>query len=159
MFYKSFIILSIFTVSLFSENLSSQLKLEKAVMQEETAIDTLGMKSTKLKPVKMVQSGTVLVYLNRLYNGSRQVKHDLLVVNPIPNKTTYIRGSASCEGFCKILFSIDGGKTFDYGENLFVRYGSKKRMAMGSEYTHIKFMFHSLMPFSRTKMAFKSRVK
>jgi len=159
MFYKSFIILSIFTVSLFSENFSSHLKLEKAVMQEETAIDTLGIKSTKLKPVKMVQSGTVLVYLNRLYNGSRQVKHDLLVVNPIPLKTTYIRGSASCEGSCKILFSIDGGKTFDYGEKLFVRYGSKKRMAMGSEYTHIKFMFHSLMPFSRTKMAFKSRVK
>jgi hypothetical protein len=82
-----------------------------------------------------------------------------MVMNPIPFKTAYLRGSATCEGSCKIMFSIDGGKSFDYGENLYVRYGKKKRVATGSEYTHIQFIFHSLNPFSKVRMAFKSRLK
>jgi len=138
------------------------MKLEKAVFEEQIAIDSLGIKSRKLIPIKAnktVRHGAILVYLNRLTNSSRVFKKDIVVVNPIPFKTSYFRGSATCEGSCIIKFSIDGGKSFDYGEKLYVVYGKGKRVAKGSEYTHIQFTFNSLSPFSKTKMAFKTRLK
>ncbi len=161
MFSKIIIFSLLFSSLLFSKNPVSNIKLEKAVFEEQIAIDTLGIKTKKMIPVrgKMVQRGSILVYVNRLTNTSRIIKKDIIVMNPIPFKTAYLRGSATCEGSCKIMFSIDGGKSFDYGENLYVRYGKTKRVAKGSEYTHIQFTFHSLEPFSKVRMAFKSRLK
>jgi len=162
MFYRFLTMVSILGTSLYAQNPLSNIKLEKAVFEEQIAIDSLGIKSKKLIPIKKgvrLQHGATLLYLNRLTNISRVTKKDIVVVNPIPFKTTYLRGSATCEGSCKILFSIDGGKSFDYGENLYVIYGKGKRVAKGSEYTHIQFKFHSLAPFSKTKMAFKSHLK
>jgi hypothetical protein len=161
MFHKISIFSLLFSSLLFSQTPISNIKLEKAVFLEQIAIDTLGIKSRKLIPIQhqMVQKGSTLVYVNRLTNTSRVIKRDIMVMNPIPFKTAYLRGSATCEGSCKIMFSIDGGKSFDYGENLYVRYGTKKRVAVGSEYTHIQFTFNSLHPFSKVRMAFKSRLK
>jgi len=159
MFYKTFITLSLITVSLLAQNPVDNMFLEKAVFEEQSAIDTLGVKTYKAVPVQMVQHGATLVYVNRLINKSRGTKKNIVVMNPIPYKTTYIRGSATCEGACEILFSIDGGKSFNYGEKLYVVYGTKKRLAMGNEYTHIKFNFKIIKPLSRTRMAFKSKVK
>jgi uncharacterized repeat protein (TIGR01451 family) len=110
-------------------------------------------------PIKMVQRGATLVYVNRLTNKSRIIKQNIVVMNPIPFDTIYLRGSATCEGSCEIKFSIDGGKSFDYGEKLYVHYGKGKRVAKGSEYTHIKFIFKIIKPFTRTRMAFKAKVK
>ena len=161
MFSKIITISLLFSTLLFSQNSVSNIKLEKAVFLEQIAIDTLGIKTKTLIPIqhKRVEKGATLVYVNRLTNTSRIVKRDIVVMNPIPFKTDYLRGSATCEGSCKIMFSIDGGKSFDYGENLYVRYGKKKRVAKGSEYTHIQFTFHSLHPFAKVRMAFKSRLK
>jgi uncharacterized repeat protein (TIGR01451 family) len=161
MFSKIIIVSLLCSSLLFSQNPVSNIKLEKAVFMEEIAIDTLGIKTKKLIPVqdKMVQNGATLVYVNRLTNTSRILKKDIVVINPIPFKTAYLRGSATCEGSCNIMFSIDGGKSFDYGENLYVRYGKNKRVALGSEYTHIRFLFPSLPPFSKIRMAFKSHLK
>jgi len=159
MFYKTFMILPLLTISLFSQNPVSNMVLEKAVFEEQIAIDTLGVKTSKVIPVTMVQHGATLVYVNRLINKSRAIKKSIVVMNPIPFKTTYLRGSATCEGSCEILFSIDGGKSFDYGEKLYVVYGTKKRIALGREYTHIQFTFKTIKPLSRTRMAFKSKLK
>jgi len=161
MFSKIIIFSLLFSSLLFSQNSASNIKLEKAVFLEQIAIDTLGIKTKKLIPVqnKMVQKGATLVYVNRLTNSSQIIKNDIVVMNPIPFKTAYLKGSATCEGSCKIMFSIDGGKSFDYGENLYVRYGKKKRVAKGSEYTHIQFIFHSIHPFGKVRMAFKSYLK
>jgi len=162
MFYRFLVTVLILGSSLFAQNPLSNIKLEKAVFEEQIAIDTLGIKSRKLIPIKKhttVQRGATLVYVNRVTNSSRVTKRNIVVKNPIPFKTAYLRGSATCEGSCQIKFSIDGGKSFDYGEKLYVVYGKGKRVAKGSEYTHIQFIFNSLAPFSKTKMAFKSRLK
>jgi len=159
MFYRTIMILSTLTISLVAQSPLSHMILEKAVFEEQVSIDTLGIKTQKMIPIKTVQRGATLVYVNRLTNKSRAVKHDIVVMNPIPFKTTYLRGSATCEGSCEIQFSIDGGKSFDYGEKLYVHYGKGKRVANGSEYTHIKFIFKTIKPFTRTRMAFKAKVK
>jgi hypothetical protein len=161
MFSRFLLIIFIAGGSLVAKNPLSNIKLEKAVFEEQIAIDTLGIKSKKLVPIlgKAVRSGAILIYLNRLTNISRITKQDIVVVNPIPFKTAYLRGSATCEGACQIKFSIDGGKSFDYGENLYVVYGKGKRVAQGHEYTHIQFLFPSLSSFSKRRMAFKSRLK
>jgi uncharacterized repeat protein (TIGR01451 family) len=159
MFYKTLMLFSVASASLLAQNPASNMVLEKAVFEEQIAIDTLGVKTRKMIPVKRVQREATLVYVNRLTNKSKAVKSNIVVVNPIPFNTEYLRGSATCEGSCKILFSIDGGKSFDYGEKLYVVYGAKKRVAMGKEYTHVKFTFKTIKPLSRTRMAFKSKVK
>lgn len=159
MFYRTLMLLSIVTVSLLAQNPAFNMVLEKAVFEEQIAIDTLGVKTAKMIPLKTVQRGATLVYINRLTNNSRMVKKNMVVANPIPYKTVYLRGSATCEGSCEIKFSIDGGKSFDFGEKLYVYYGKRKRAAKGSEYTHIKFTFRTIKPFTRIRMAFKSKVK
>ena len=161
MFYRFFLVVVLLCTSLFAQNPLSHIKLEKAVFEELIAIDTLGIKSKKLISVqgKTVRHGATLVYVNRLTNTSRVTKQDVVVSNPIPFKTAYLRGSATCEGNCQIKFSIDGGKSFDFGENLYVIYGKGKRVAKGSEYTDVQFIFPYLTPFSKTRMAFKARLK
>ena len=159
MFYRTLMLFSVVSVSLLAQNPPSHMVLEKAVFEEQIAIDTLGVKTRKMIPIKTVQRGATLVYVNRLTNKSRTLKSNIVVMNPIPFNTEYLRGSATCEGSCEILFSIDGGKSFNYGEKLYVVYGKKKRVAMGKEYTHIKFTFKTIKPLSRTRMAFKSKVK
>ena len=86
-------------------------------------------------------------------------KRNIVVNNPIPPQVVYIRGSAICEGSCRMLFSIDGGKSFKNIQDLHVGYGVNRRAAFGSEYTHIKYIFNSIKPFSETRMAFKAVVK
>ena len=163
MFYRISLLIIVLNLSLFAKNPVSNIKLEKSVFEEQIAIDTLGIKSRKLIPILIgttLQRGAILLYVNQITNTSLNLrKEEIVVVTPIPFKTSYLMGSASCEGSCQIKFSIDGGKSFDYGENLYVVYGKGKRVAMGSEYTHIQFIFASLSPLSQTKMAFKSRLK
>jgi len=159
MFYRLFILVSLFGASLFAKSPVSNMILEKAVFEEQVAVDTLGVKTRKLVPVKMVQHGATIVYVNRLSNRARVAQKNIVVLNPIPFKTSYLRGSATCEGSCEILFSIDGGKSFSVGEKLYVLYGKRRRVASGSEYTHIKFTFPTLKAFSKTRMAFKAKLK
>jgi uncharacterized repeat protein (TIGR01451 family) len=159
MFYRFFVLGSLLGGSLLAKNPVSNMILEKAVFEEQIAIDTLGIKTHKLIPVKFVQHGATMIYINRLTNKARIEKNNIVVLNPIPFKTSYLRGSATCEGSCEIRFSIDGGNSFDFGENLYVLYGKKRRVAMGSEYTHIQFTFTRIKAFSKTRMAFKAKVK
>ena len=159
MFYRFFMFFLFLGAFLLAKNPVSNMILEKAVFEEQIAIDTLGIKTRKMIPVKLVQHGATMIYINRLTNKARIEKNNIVVLNPIPFKTSYLRGSATCEGSCQIRFSIDGGKSFDFGENLYVLYGKKRRIAIGSEYTHIQFTFATLRAFSKTRMAFKAKVK
>jgi uncharacterized repeat protein (TIGR01451 family) len=109
--------------------------------------------------VTRVKKGAILVYVNQVLNQSQTTRKRVVVDNPIPYGTTYIRGSSSCEGVCEMLYSIDGGTTFKQSEELFVVYGTKRRSPMASEYTHIKFIFSKLAPFEKVRMAFKAKVK
>ena len=118
MFYQYLFIFMVFNISLFAQRPGSHIILEKAVSQEVRSVDVLGITEKKLIPVKKVQRGATLIYINRVINRSRVSEKGLVVLNPIPLKTIYLKGSATCERECQVLFSIDGGKHFSKEENL-----------------------------------------
>jgi len=159
MFKKIILSLGLLTIFVFSKSPVEGIVLSKAVFEEKIVVDSLGHQSRKMVPVKKVDKGAVLVYVNQLINKSSAIKKEVVVDNPIPQGTTYISGTSSCEGFCKMLYSIDGGQTYKESQDLFVIYGAKKRQAMDYEYTHIKFIFLEIPPMSRIRMAFKAKLK
>lgn len=159
MFNKSILILMVSSLFLSAYNPLKDIVLSKAVLKERTVTNTLGQKVRDMVPVQRVTGGDTLVYINKIQSNSKVEKKNIVITNPVPAGTVYLRGTATCEGSCEILFSIDGGQSFKKGENLYVVYGTTRRVAFGSEYTHVKYIFKSILPFTQTRMAFKAIVK
>ena len=151
--------LSVFFVLSYAQQPISSILLTKAVFEEKIVWDNIRGNVRKMLPIERVQKGATLVYVNQIVNQSQVINKKVVIDNPIPYATKYIRGSSSCEGVCEMLYSIDGGVTFKQSEELFVVYGAKRRVPMASEYTHIKFIFYQLMPYAKVRMAFKAQVK
>jgi uncharacterized repeat protein (TIGR01451 family) len=159
MLKKVLLSLSFFFVFSYAQQPSKGILLTKSVFIEKIVWDNIRGNIRKMLPATKVNKGDTLVYVNQIINQSQTTRKKIIVDNPIPNGTTYIRGSSSCEGVCEMLYSIDGGATFKQSEELYVIYGTKKRVPMASEYTHIKFIFSSLPPYAKVRMAFKAEVK
>ena len=138
---------------------SSSILLTKSVFEEKTVWDNMRGNVRKMFVATRVEKGATLVYVNQILNQSQMTRKQVVIDNPIPYGTTYIRGSSSCEGVCEMMYSIDGGVTFKQSEELFVVYGTKRRVPLASEYTHIKFIFSNLVPYRKVRMAFKAEVK
>ena len=117
-----------------------------AAANVEIALDAKKRVMTKdmldRKVVKLVDHGTAvpgdeIVYSVRLANRGTTPAEKILFVTPIPAELAYWAGSAE-GGDAEAAFSIDGGKTFDRPDRLFVTEASgKKRLAETWEYTHI----------------------
>ena len=159
MFKKVLLGLSFFFVLSYGQQSSSSILLTKSVFEEKIVWDNIRGNIRKMLPVTRVKKGATLVYVNQIINQSQVTRKQIVIDNPIPYGTTYIRGSSSCEGVCEMLYSIDGGSTFKQSEELYVIYGKKRRVPMASEYTHIKFIFSKLVPYAKVRMLFKSQVK
>lgn len=133
--------------------------LTKAVFEERIVWDNIRGNVRTVVLASKAQKNTTLIYVNQLTNHSNQSKNNIVIDNPIPYGTSYIPNTARCEASCQLYYSIDGGKSFKKQEELFVVYGTKKRVPLGSEYTHIKFVFPQLVPYQKVRMAFKSQIK
>jgi len=156
---KSLLVFGCFSFLLMAQNPQGDLALYKAVFEEQVQWEDQVQQRQKLMPANKVIKGSTLIYVNQLVNKSNTIKNDVVIKSPIPFGAAYIRGSSSCEGSCKMYYSIDDGKTFKTSEELVVVYGTKKRAAKGSEYTHIKFVFSKIPPMSKIRMVFKAKVK
>jgi len=151
--------LSFFFVLSYGQQPTKSILLTKAVFEEKLVWDNMRGNIRKMLLVERVYKGATLVYVNQIINQSQKTRKQVVIDNPIPYGTTYIKGSSRCEGVCEMLYSIDGGTTFKKSEELFVVYGAKRRAPMASEYTHIKFIFSKLAPYAKIRMAFKAEVK
>ncbi len=147
------------SVSLVAKKPIKDIILSKAVFQEVSEWKNPGYRVRKIVPATKAHKGSVLIYVNQIINTSNSTKKQVVIDNPIPYGTAYLRGTSSCEGVCKMLYSIDGGKTYADSKDLFVIYGSTKRLAKGSEYTHIKYIFSEIPPHAKIRMAFKAVLK
>lgn len=159
MFKKIIALLMVSGIFLYANSSSKGILLSKVVLKEQVQVNNVGQKVRKMVPTQKVHGGDILVYINRILSQSKVETKNVVIENMIPSETVYLRGTANCEGVCEILFSIDGGKSFQKGEELFVVYATQKRVAFGSEYTHIKYIFKSILPFTQTRMSFKAVVK
>jgi len=87
-------------------------------------------------PVREVKSGSKVVYINIAINDSSDIKKDIVIRNPIPMGTEYVRGSATCDNRCIISYSSSFGDTLSSNEDGDVNYIEYhfKRMDSGKEY-------------------------
>jgi len=159
MLKKVLLALSCLMLLSYAQQPTSSILLSKSIFEEKVVWDNIRGNVRKMVAATRVKKGATLVYVNQILNQSQRTRKQVVVDNPIPYGTTYIRGSSSCEGTCEMLYSIDGGTTFKQSEELFVVYGTKRRVPMASEYTHIKFIFAKLAPYAKVRMAFKAQVK
>ena len=133
-----------------NENISvdtSNLKLDSLVFQEKRVTNSFGKEVKKNIPVKEVRRGAKVVYINRLISSANKVKTNIIVKNPIPEGTAYVRGTAKCENGCSIRYSMDGGVTFldsDSEDNL---------------YNYIEFHFKNIFPNKEVRMGFRAIVE
>ena len=102
---------------------------------------------------KSVQPGDILRYTVLAKNGQLPVKN-LVLSQPIPKGTKYIKNSATTLAGSQLLFSIDGGKTF-VARPMF----GKKDAAPGT-YTHLRWKFSTLMSAnSQIKATYEVQVR
>jgi len=85
--------------------------------------------------------GTEVIFTDTFENVSDKAAGDIVINNPIPENMKYKGGSAFCTN-CAIVFSADGGKTFDVAENLKLRGADGKlHTALPGQYTHIRWSY------------------
>jgi len=124
----------------------SNIKLESFTFQEKI-VEKNGRKIKKNVVVKNVARGGSLVYINKILNDDSQVKNDIVVKNPMPKGTSYVKGSAVCVNSCIISYSTDGGDSLSLTEK------------EGEVYNYVEFHFKTLPPQRELRMGFKVVVK
>jgi uncharacterized repeat protein (TIGR01451 family) len=100
-------------------------------------------------PAISVKEGQTLYYTVRARNPGTQPMKDVVVLQPIPPSTEYVRDSASAPG-ADIEFSIDGGKAF----TTFATAGGARKLS-SSAITHVRWRLnYPLAPGATVLMRF-----
>jgi uncharacterized repeat protein (TIGR01451 family) len=109
-----------------------------------------------------VQPGDILRYTTVSENAGDKAAADLVVTQPVPERTTYILSSARANG-AELTFSIDGGQTFSAQPMVEVTQpdGSVKTEAAPAEaYTHVRWDYSdSLAPMATVRAAYEVAVQ
>ena len=127
-----------------------------ASAQVEVALDAKKRVTTTDKAVQLVDPGAAIpgdeiVYSVRLANRGAKAAERIRFVTPIPAELAYRSGTAA-GGDAEAAFSIDGGKTFDSPDRLFVTDASgEKRPAEPREYTHIQWRLPTPLAAAATR--------
>ncbi|MBN2824864.1 MAG: DUF11 domain-containing protein [Campylobacterales bacterium] len=96
------------------------------------------VKATKVVP------GTMVKYINTLSNTGGESATNLVLVNNIPKEMKYIANSAKCQGKCTVTYSVDGGKSYNTSNKLYVKRSGRNVRAQAGDYTNIKWVVSSL---------------
>ena len=151
---------------LFLSPLTAMAKPEVTVNMsaEKEVVEVVAGKSVKkLVPAKSADPGEKLIFTLQYKNQGNEKATNVKVDNPIPKDTVFIVGSGIGKN-SKMLFSIDGGKTYKkpslltYEETL---PGGKKikKQASPEQYTHVRWIIDEILPGSEGKVGFQVRVK
>jgi uncharacterized repeat protein (TIGR01451 family) len=118
-----------------------------------------GRQSLRLLPADHVVPGDLLIYTLRVRNPGREAIASPQFVAPIPEHTSYVAESAAGPG-AQVLYSVDGGQSFDQPQNLKVHgAGGALRPATAADYTHIRWTLkHSLKSKSVAYARFRARL-
>ena len=117
-------------------------EVEVVVVNEKGEKEVMRVDAAKARVVP----GDKVFFIIRFENLDKEEAGNVVITNPVPEHmilkphTTY--GEST-----DIIFSIDGGKSFDRMENLKVKdEDGKERPPKPEEYTHVKWVFASALP-------------
>lgn len=132
----------------------------KTIAEVETRVPLHDGEAIKLAPADRVVPGDQVVYTVEIRNTRAAPVAAPVVRYPIPNHVRYLAGSAAAPG-AEVSYSIDGGRTFDWPENLKVA-GPKGdlHVASAADYTHIRWQLrHALKGHAVAFARFRAVVK
>ena len=133
--------------------------ISSASFQEQIKVNENGERVKEWVKTSKVVPGTIIRYINRLYNDGKVSATNLVINNPIPKNMEYVANSASCQDGCSISYSVDGGKTFKEPMELFLGVGENRHLARASEYTDIRWLVSRLDANMQSSVEYKARLK
>jgi len=133
------------------------------VAKQQIVTEENGQKVTKLVEANDVVPGDVLIYQLNYQNVGDEPAVGAVLVNPVPDNTLYVDGSAFGPG-SDIDFSIDGGKHYKRPSLLTyeVKMGDgtvEKRTASPEQYTHIRWTVSQIPAGKSGAASFQVRVQ
>ena len=133
----------------------------KSVAEVEVDVKTpAGKVEKKREAVKLATPGTTVIYTTQFKNISAKPAGNIVIVNPIPQNTAYVAGSAFGPN-SDISFSVDGGKQFAAAEKLITKTKEgRERPALASDYTDIRWTYKGdLAPGKTGEAGFRAVIK
>jgi uncharacterized repeat protein (TIGR01451 family) len=142
--------------------------MSAAVARPEVKIELAAVveRDNDLVPVEkanLVKQGETLDWTIKSENSGQAPAFDYKAVGRIPAGTTFVAGSAKVEGAAKVVYSLDGGKSYSASPTIEEKQadGSVKKLAAPvSMYTNVRYEWADpLAPGGRVTAAYKVRVK
>jgi uncharacterized repeat protein (TIGR01451 family) len=124
------------------------LKADKQVMSEKniSSFQAIAGKAS-------VKRGDIIMYTVVAKNNSRCPLKNLVLKQPIPKGTEYVKGSAMAIDGAELLFSIDGGKTFSPKPTV------DKKVVPETDYNYLRWKFIGKTPANaQVKTTYKLRI-
>ncbi|PZD75344.1 hypothetical protein C1752_00248 [Acaryochloris thomasi RCC1774] len=151
--------------ALVQQILQPQVKLALSAEKQVITTDAEGNKATAWEAIEgdvTVQPGDVLRYTLNSENAGDKPASNLVVTQPIPQKTAFRADSAKANG-AELTYSIDAGQTFSAQPLIEETQpdGSVKMVPAPAEmYTHVQWDYsNSLQPMTTVRATYEVAVK
>jgi len=142
----------------------AQPKISVNMTAEKEVVEVVnGKQVAKRVPAKTAGPGQKLIFTLQYKNDGNEKAINVKVDNPIPDNTVYIVGSGIGKN-SKMLFSIDGGKTYKQPSLLTYEEtqsdGKKiKKQASPEQYTHVRWIISEIPPGNAGTVGFQVKMK
>ena len=138
----------------------SQVTLESLIQREIEVVNEDGEKEIQLIEVGNAIPGDELIFTVTYTNQGTEPAENVVLVNPVPDHTIYLDGSAGGDTTV-ITFSVDEGVSYDLPGSLTVTGDDgRQRAARTEDYTHIRWArTGSLPPGLSGNVYFRVRLK
>ncbi|PHM11809.1 DUF11 domain-containing protein [Nostoc sp. 'Peltigera malacea cyanobiont' DB3992] len=142
-----------------------QIQLRLEAEKQVVAKDQQGKQSQKWEPLKgevVVRPGDVLRYTLSGENKSDRPVKNLTFNQPIPKGMVYVLNSTNVAKNAKVIYSIDGGRSFVENPTVKVTLPGGKvetKPAPATAYTHIRLQIPSLAAKTTVKATYQTQVR
>jgi uncharacterized repeat protein (TIGR01451 family) len=121
----------------------SPVRFSNIAQKQVVTVDAEGKETVELTDVGIMVPGDTVVYTSTFTNIGSEAVNNIVVNNPVPDNTKYMRFTAQGENTA-VSFSIDGGNTFAAPADLTVTEANGiTRAAKPKEYTDIRWVYQS----------------
>lgn len=139
---------------------AGQIELKATAAKVVVKTDESGATRTELVKADIVIPGDKVAYTIEARNVSEANVDQVVITDPIPESMLFVPGTVESEG-ARVLFSVDGGESFDREDKLEVTGADGiPRAAIASDFTHIQWVFDKpLEPASERSVRFVALVE
>ncbi|MCH9740013.1 MAG: hypothetical protein K0U38_04115 [Epsilonproteobacteria bacterium] len=137
-------------------NSGDSIQMSSATFEEVVTMKD-GKKATELKALDKAIPGMVVTYVNTIKNPTNETATNLVIVNPVPEHTTFVPNDIETKG-ATMEYSVDG-KVFSEPSKVFINDSGVKRVAEPTEYTHVRWTIAKLEANAEMKIKLKTKIK